>query len=79
MHPIHINLHSPKSLKKELEEVGFKNVKNFNKSLKFEMGPLNPFNKVIRVLFKLIPLPFLSATANCIATKINDIERQAGV
>ncbi|MEE9504780.1 MAG: class I SAM-dependent methyltransferase [Thermodesulfobacteriota bacterium] len=79
MHPIHINLHSPKSLKKELEKFGFKKVKSFNKSLKFELGLFNPLNKVIRILFALLPLPFLSASANCVATKINDVESQAGV
>lgn len=72
MHPIHINLHSPKALKKELEEAGFKKVKSLNKSRKFELGLLNPLNKVVRVFFTLFPLPFLSATANCIATKINN-------
>lgn len=70
--PTHINLHSPKSLKKELEEAGFKQVKSFNKSLKFELGSLNLLNKVIRALFTILPLPFLSATANCIATKIKE-------
>lgn len=79
MHPIHINLHSPRALKSELAEVGFKKVKSFNKSLKFELGLFNPLNKVIRILFTLFPLPFLSATANCVATKINDVESQAGV
>jgi len=72
MDPTHINLHSPKALKKELEEAGFKKVKSFNKSLKFELGLLNPLNKLIRALFTLFPLPFLSATANCIATKIKE-------
>ncbi|KPJ58196.1 MAG: hypothetical protein AMJ42_03710 [Deltaproteobacteria bacterium DG_8] len=70
--PTHINLHTPKSLKEELEEAGFRQVQGFNKSLKFELGPLNPLNKVIRALFTLFPLPFLSATANCIATKIEE-------
>ena len=72
MDPTHINLHSPKSLNRELEEAGFKNVKSFNKSLKFELGLLNPLNKLIRALFTLFPFPFLSATANCIATKIKE-------
>jgi len=72
MQPIHINLHSPKSLKKALEEVGFKKVKSFNKSLKFELGLFNPLNKVIRILFTLFPIPFLSASANCSATKTKE-------
>ena len=70
--PTHINLHSPKSLKKELEEAGFKKVKSFNKSIKFELGLINPLNKLIRALFTLLPLPLLSATANCIATKTKE-------
>lgn len=70
--PTHLNLHSPRSLKKELEEAGFKQVKSFNKSIKYELGLLNPLNKVVRALFTLLPLPFLSATANCIATKIEE-------
>lgn len=70
--PTHINLHSPKSLKRELMEAGFKEVRNFNKSLKFELGLLNPLNKMIRALFTILPLPFLSASANCIATKTKE-------
>ena len=70
--PTHINLHSPRSLKKELKEAGFTKVRNFNKSLKFELGLLNPLNKMIRALFTILPLPFLSASANCIATKTKE-------
>ena len=72
VHPLHINLHSPQSLKKELEEAGFKKVKHLNKSLKFRLGILNPLNQAIRALFTVLPLPFLSASANCIATKTNE-------
>lgn len=70
--PTHINLHSPKSLKKELKEAGFKEVGNFNKSLKFEGWLLRPFNTIIRVLFTLFHFPFLSASANCVATKTKE-------
>ena len=70
--PTHINLHSPKSLKRELKEVGFKEVRNFNKSLKFELGLLNPLNKMMRLFFTILPFPFLSASANCIATKTKE-------
>jgi SAM-dependent methyltransferase len=66
----HINLYSPKSLKKELAQVGFKKVKQLNHPLKFSWKPLIPFNKVIRALFVLFPLSFYSASANCIATKL---------
>jgi len=72
MDPTHINLHSPRSLKRELKEAGFTQVGSFNKSLKFEWELLNPLNKLIRALFTLLPLPFLSSTANCIATKIKE-------
>ncbi|MBW2652451.1 MAG: class I SAM-dependent methyltransferase [Deltaproteobacteria bacterium] len=70
--PTHINLHSPKSLKRELKKAGFKKVRNFNKSLKFELGLLNPLNQMIRALFTLLPFSFLSASANCIATKTKE-------
>jgi SAM-dependent methyltransferase len=68
--PAHINLHSPKSLKKELAEIGFKKVKQLNHPLKFSWKPLIPLNKVIRALFVLFPFSFYSASANCIATKL---------
>jgi SAM-dependent methyltransferase len=67
--PTHINLHSPGSLKKELKALGFRKIESINKSLKFKLGPLNPLNKLIQALFFILPLPFLSASANCIATK----------
>jgi SAM-dependent methyltransferase len=67
----HINLYSPKSLKKELTEIGFKKVKQLNHPLKFSWGPLIPLNKVIRAFFVLFPLSFYSASANCIATKLH--------
>ena len=67
--PTHINLHSPRSLKKELTAAGFSRVRNFNNALKFTWAPLAPLNKVIRALFTLAPLPFLSSTANCMAIK----------
>lgn len=67
--PVHINLHSPKSLKKELTAIGFKKIKHLNSPLKFTWAPLTPLNKVLRPLFVLFPLSFFSASANCIATK----------
>ena len=68
--PVHINLHSPKSLKKELTKIGFKKVKRLDSPLKLTWAPLTPLNKVIRALFMLFPLSFFSASANCIATKL---------
>ena len=70
--PVHINLHSPKSLKKELTEIGFKKFKQINHSLKFTWAPLTPLNKVVRAFFALFPFSFLSASANCIATKLQE-------
>jgi SAM-dependent methyltransferase len=70
--PTHINLHTPGSLKKELEKAGFTQVKSFNKSIKIEWGPFSFINKAARALFTLLPLPFFSATANCIATKTRE-------
>jgi len=67
--PVHINLHSPKSLKKELTAIGFKKVKPLNSPLKLTWPPFTPLNKVMRALFMLFPLSFFSASANCIATK----------
>jgi SAM-dependent methyltransferase len=68
--PTHLNLHSPKSLKGELEKVGFGQVKSFNTSLKFNLGPFTFLNKVIKAVFTLVPVSYLSATANCIAIKM---------
>jgi SAM-dependent methyltransferase len=70
--PAHINLHSPKSLKKELTGIGFKKVKHLNHPLKFSWKPLIPLNKVIRALFVLFPFSFYSASANCMATKLQE-------
>ena len=70
--PLHINLHSPKSLKKELSGIGFKQVKHLNSAPKFTWKPLTLLIKVIRPLFFLFPLSFFSASANCMATKIQE-------
>jgi SAM-dependent methyltransferase len=70
--PLHINLHSPKSLKKELTAIGFKKVKHLNHPLKITWAPLTPLHNVTRALFVLFPLSFFSASANCIATKLQN-------
>lgn len=67
--PTHINLHSPRSLKAELNAAGFRQVRSFNNPLKFTRGPLTPLNHVIRALFTIFPISFLSSTANCMAIK----------
>lgn len=67
--PTHINLHSPRSLKAELTTAGFRRVRSFNNPLKFTRGPLTPLNHVIRALFSIAPISFLSSTANCMAIK----------
>jgi SAM-dependent methyltransferase len=67
--PTHINLHSPRSLKAELTAAGFGQVRGLNNPLKFTRGPLTPLNHVIRALFTIVPVSFLSSTANCMATK----------
>lgn len=72
--PTHINLHSPTSIKKELIPVGFSQVKHLNSPLKFRGGKRNPLNHLVRAFFTLFPLPFLSASASCIATKISTEE-----
>ena len=68
--PVHINLHSPKSLKKELTKIGFKKVKHLDSPLKLTWAPFTPLNKVMRALCMLFPLSFFSASANCIAPKL---------
>jgi len=67
--PTHINLHSPRSLQAELTAAGFRQVRSFNNPLKFTRGPLTPLNHVIRALFTIFPISFLSSTANCMAIK----------
>ena len=67
--PTHINLHSPRSLKKELTDAGFRQVRSFNHPLTFNRGPLSPLNHVIRALFTIVPISFLSSSANCMAIK----------
>lgn len=67
--PTHINLHSPRSLKAELTAAGFRQVRHFNNPFKFTPGPLRPLNQIIRALFTVAPISFLSSTANCMAIK----------
>jgi hypothetical protein len=67
--PTHINLHSPRSLKAELTAAGFRQVRHLNNPLKFTPGPLRLFNRIIRALFTVAPISFLSSTANCMAIK----------
>jgi len=67
--PTHINLHSPGSLKAELTAAGFGQVRSFDNPLKFTRGPLTILNHVIRLLFTIVPVSFLSSTANCMAIK----------
>lgn len=71
--PTHINLHSPRSLKRELTAAGFRRVRHFNNPLKFTRAPLTPLNSIIRAFFTLAPISLLSSTANCMATKPEEI------
>ena len=61
--PTHINLHSPRSLKRELTAAGFSRMRHFNNPLKFSWGPLAPFNSIIRADGR----PSGSTVANVIA------------
>lgn len=70
--PTHINLHSPRSLKQELIAAGFRKVQSFNNPLKFNRGLLSPLNHLVRAFFTVVPLSFLSSTANCMAVKAEE-------
>jgi len=64
----HINLYTPKLLKMELENIGFRVIASPNSprniSANFQIGKY-----IMQLIYKLFPLDYLSATANCIAVK----------
>jgi len=64
----HINLYTPKRLKKELENAGFK-VIHSDKSPRLIFGKTLPARYLMRILGKMIPIDFFSATSDCIAVK----------
>lgn len=65
---IHINLLTPHLARKELEKVGFRVIETPN-SPKMFLGKSQIAKHILSVVFKLFPLDYLSATANCIASK----------
>lgn len=71
----HINLNTPSSLKRHLEDVGFKLI-NLHNSPRMVLGNWLIPRYIIKTLFKKFPLDFLSATANCIAAKPTRLESQ---
>ncbi len=64
----HINLYTPKSLIKELEYVGFKEIKSYN-SPQYLLGNSKFGTSAMRGLFMVFKFDFLSATANCVGKK----------
>jgi len=64
----HINLYTPSSLIREIENAGFKVIKTPN-STRIVLGNSRIAKKMAGVIFKLFPFDYLSASANCIAVK----------
>jgi SAM-dependent methyltransferase len=64
----HINLYTPKRLKAEVKAAGFTLINAPNSPLPF-LGESKAGKALSLLLFRLFPLPFLSASANCIARK----------
>jgi ubiquinone/menaquinone biosynthesis C-methylase UbiE len=65
----HINLYSPSSLKIELENVGFKILTTPNDPRSI-LGTSRIAKYITKVIYRLFPFDYLSATANCIAIKL---------
>jgi hypothetical protein len=68
--PTHINLLSPTHLKLELTKGGFKNVVPFDSPLDF-LGKSWVGRGIMYVVFQLLKMDALSATANAMAFKPN--------
>ena len=68
MEDTHINLYTPSTLKEELLEAGFTQIK-VSDSPSLLLGNSKPGGFLMRMLFKMFPIDFLSATANCVAYK----------
>ena len=66
--PTHVNLISPSELRQALTKYGFVNVVPFDSPLRF-LGNSWIGQGIVFVVFKLLPLDALSATANAIAYK----------
>ncbi len=64
----HINLYSPVRLKKEVEAIGFK-IMALNNSPRMILGKNHLARVFINILYKILPMDFLSGSANCIAVK----------
>jgi len=64
----HINLYTPSLLKKEVEKAGFV-LKSCSNSPRMILGNFRVAKYVMRLIFRIFPLDFLSATADCIAIK----------
>jgi len=64
----HINLYTPTTLKNELFEAGFTQVKALN-SPRFLLGKSKFGIFLMEKFFRLLPLDFLSATANFVVYK----------
>ena len=64
----HVNLYSPKRLRKELRDAGFNNIKSIDSPLNI-LGQTKIAAILAKGIFKAIPIDRLSATANCRAQK----------
>lgn len=64
----HINLYTPNRLRMELENVGFRVKYNLN-SPRAILGNFTIGKYIVKVIYKLFPIDFLSDTANYVAFK----------
>jgi len=65
---IHINLLTPSLARKELEKAGFRVIETPNRPRMF-LGESEIAKLILGVVFRLFPLDYLSATANCVVFK----------
>ena len=64
----HINLYKPKQLVAELKRSGFVNIRRMDNPIMF-FGNCRIARFIMCSIFRIFPLDFLSASANCIAVK----------
>lgn len=68
MEETHINLYRPKQLTAELKKTGFVNIRRMDNP-RMLLGNYRTTKFIMNRIFKIFPLDFLSASANCIAVK----------
>jgi SAM-dependent methyltransferase len=64
----HINLYTPKRLRAAVNAAGFRDYRA-NDSPRLLLGASRPMEALLKIVFRLMPLDFLSVSANCFAHK----------